>query len=778
LRLIRFPENARYARSDIKVMSLFHLRPSLVALLLLLQSSFLNAAGQPDTTPMQCAGDYSRSLSSLVEGSPTELGAVIELTGTAPQSICDWLHQNIRFEDYTGIMKGAKGTLVSGAGNAADQALLMASLFEYVGIPASLVQGRITRENLPGTRNLPVENTDSLPSADAMQKLSRQTGIDQERLYMLAEGIQQNRQLFLEHLWTRTLNDLNTLGSAMDAAGIPIPDSCYSTSSDSLDHWWVRTPGGDFDCVTGNSDAAAAAAGSAELYALDAIPETAFHQVRFRMWIQRAEGSVDQESNTSARETAESVLDMSFHSADLFGETLAIGNVPLDIQSTLTRLKNPTPDQVLEALASAKQFQPQLITPLGLRSGHPFDKSGNKLQVKEGRIESVQKIGGSMGGLWGGISGGEDEQTESHLVAHWLEIELIAPESADRSLPPVIIRRDLLANPASETCSLEILTARELLVLPDELSSAWVSRKSLDSIASMSDYVNNTLTDAANLSKLNTVELIQRAEQRPQLPQTLFGFGLARKNELLRLQDRIAPQSRIVKQRPGIVSMVSGFYCPDGSSQVRNGLDILHQAFQVEGPKPKNWKQSLSFAAGVLDTALELTIMESLHAPADIRNASLALEQSLATGRQPGIATSDEGVYIQIKDATGDRIVAHYAVDPMTGMSLGMMNGGGQAMAEYAEYVAVANQLRGILGFYGDLFRCIGLGITYPLTGGTKDAKNALASCVFETACGQITGMVGTFVEVDTCWTNVILQTTVDELFNGVCASISKQLFN
>jgi len=748
-----------------KTMSLSRLCTPLIALLL--QFPILNAADLPDTTPLKMVKDYAQSLSTRVEGSPTELAGVIEVTGTDAKSIYQWVCDNIRFESYSGFRKGATGTLVSGGGNAADQSLLLASLLEYSGTSARLVKGRISSSQLPPAQAFQSDDTPDLPSAEAMETLSRNLGISSEQLYETAEGLPRNRQTFLERLWSRTLNDLETLADTMEAAGISVPEN-VETTPDEVDHWWVRTNQRNFDPVMGSVETT-----EGEAFALGELPDEAFHRLRFRMWIQKTEGDFE----TGSVQEPESVLDMTFHCSDLFGSTIVVGNVPLDLQSALSKLRNPTPDQVLEVLATAKQFQPQLITPFGLLSGHPFDKSGNKLQVKDGQIESVQKIGSSMGGLWGGMSGGDNEEAESHLVAHWVEIELIAPDSNDTPLEPVSIRRDILHHANAEKNTLEILSAREILVDSDELSSAWLSRRSLSHMSETAGFVDTTL-HSTDLASLNAINLIRREESRPQLTQELYGFGIARKSELLRLRDQLSPKTEIIRNRPSVISKVSGFSCVNDDVQIISGLDILYQAFQVKGPHPKKWNQSLTFAAGILDTALELAIMEGQHDPADIRNASLELQQLLFKGGKPGIVETEQGIEIRMKDSETGNILAHYTVDPTTGMSLGMMDGGGQAMSEYAEYVAIAIQLRGILGFYSDLFRCIGIGITYPLTGGTQEAQKAFTSCVFELACGQITGLVGTFVEVDTCWTNVILQKTVDDLFGDVCSGLSQQIFN
>lgn len=53
------------------------------------------------------------------------------------------MHDNIRYEPYWGSLKGARGALVAGSGNATDQASLLIALLRAANIPARYVTGII-----------------------------------------------------------------------------------------------------------------------------------------------------------------------------------------------------------------------------------------------------------------------------------------------------------------------------------------------------------------------------------------------------------------------------------------------------------------------------------------------------------------------------------------------------------------------------------------------------------------------------------------------------------
>jgi hypothetical protein len=61
-----------------------------------------------------------------------------------PQQIFDFLHTQIGYESYAGSVRGARGTLWSGAGNAIDVASLGVALMRAAGIPAQYVQGTVS----------------------------------------------------------------------------------------------------------------------------------------------------------------------------------------------------------------------------------------------------------------------------------------------------------------------------------------------------------------------------------------------------------------------------------------------------------------------------------------------------------------------------------------------------------------------------------------------------------------------------------------------------------
>ena len=69
-----------------------------------------------------------------------------ELAFEEPETIVTWVRDNIAFEQYLGLLRGAQGTLISRAGNALDQAVLLATLLKDTGYEVRVARGTLTEQ--------------------------------------------------------------------------------------------------------------------------------------------------------------------------------------------------------------------------------------------------------------------------------------------------------------------------------------------------------------------------------------------------------------------------------------------------------------------------------------------------------------------------------------------------------------------------------------------------------------------------------------------------------
>lgn len=107
-------------------------------------------ANPPAPVPPE-AGVCNYNSADLVENPEIqftpELLALAQQLDHSPIKIYEYVSNEIRFEPYFGSLKGAQGTLISGKGNATDQASLLIALLRAANVPARYVMGLISFEN-------------------------------------------------------------------------------------------------------------------------------------------------------------------------------------------------------------------------------------------------------------------------------------------------------------------------------------------------------------------------------------------------------------------------------------------------------------------------------------------------------------------------------------------------------------------------------------------------------------------------------------------------------
>jgi hypothetical protein len=67
----------------------------------------------------------------------------LELAFEDPEAIARWVRDNIAFQQYSGMLRGTHGTLISRSGNALDQAVLLAKLLRDAGYEAVIAEGEL-----------------------------------------------------------------------------------------------------------------------------------------------------------------------------------------------------------------------------------------------------------------------------------------------------------------------------------------------------------------------------------------------------------------------------------------------------------------------------------------------------------------------------------------------------------------------------------------------------------------------------------------------------------
>lgn len=747
----------------------------LASALVLSPPTWADDAPQPPANSASMADAVGQAVATLQSAQrelaavPLDEDGVIDRVGRDPAKLCQWVRANVAYEPYRGFLKGGQGALVSGHANSADKSLLLAELLIKAGFKAQMIRGE-TAPAGPSAAAAPGASPSTPPDDKALAAWTAHTGIPAERIRQMQQAAAADAAEFSERLWNRTLGDLQTVATVLDQARVPVPPITLAAAP--TDHWWVRIPSGNFDP---SFDAAPGEGGQA--FDPSQLPATEYHQVTLRMIIR-------QDDNPAT------VLQSSYRSANVFGQTLTIANLPLEIFPKLAAIPDATIDKVLDVLASANKFQPEvMLSGTGgpdsgkLVSGKGFDLSGAQFDVSHGQVQSAQSLGGGLGGLLGG-GGGGNAKPQTRLTGAWIEIELNSPGQA-----PVLIHRDLFVDSPDLTAKqkvLDLLATREILLLPEDLCQEFTTGLMLDSVGQWAQY----LSQHAQSGLGGTDPKIYQG--RPKLNSTLFAFAVARRDALRQLCDGRVGVTALAHVHPTAVSYVSRFI--DGDAPVASrSIDILDNkvvpAARAGKDAAPGWAGNFGLCCGLLDTALEHEILRNGQTH---QNASVALEQAILQGTAPAVVSHSIPVDLKLTQSARASIeseladaafvvvpgapAAWYRVGLDNGMSLGFVEGGGgQEAAEYGEMGEIMTQLKEAVEMYGDLGRCLGAAIANPLVGKTDPHEN-LAEC-FKALCDAIPGQIKELTEVEAVtWQDKILLGSLNQAWSGLCEKLWDKL--
>ena len=199
-----------------------------------------------------------------------------------------FVSDEVRYDPYSGILRGARGTLASRAGNSADQALLLAALLGASLLPVRFAVGEIDGDTADAL----------LASAEADAESIRQHGLDAlggaipgkerplpqltpEQQAQLDQAVARGEQVVT---WARDQLErtVSTIETALQEAGIELLDGFTPMpDSERARHVWVQVAQ-TADWVDLDPTLLGAAWGTAQaraLETLDALPEDLAHRV-------------------------------------------------------------------------------------------------------------------------------------------------------------------------------------------------------------------------------------------------------------------------------------------------------------------------------------------------------------------------------------------------------------------------------------------------------------------------------------------------------------------
>jgi len=641
--------------------------------------------------------------------------ALAQAIGSDPEVMFNYVRDVIAFQPYAGVIRRAEGTLMSGGGNAFDQSLLLASLFEAHGIEtryarAELSLDLVDRYLSPRTPMQPIRvpgqppNLEQLERAVGSMDFARSIADDIATIDrgILTLGYWQDYALLDQYLSSTNL-DPRTQSEALD----------NDWRQQARQHCWVqaRINGQwvDFDPSALNlGPGERLQAASAVSESLDADELT--YKLRVKILIE-----TDQDNSEP-----QTVLDQTVNLMETIN-LIQIVTQPENLTSVA---------DVYESgfLDSINVVWPVLrINGVGL-PGDPFDLTG-AMVATDPRVRQAEGVRKSTGAGFGaaesalsGLFGGPESapKADPQLTRVWIDYTMIAPDGK------LIEQRRLWAARGEtgeekfdrEKLVLGLLSGAQILSNASTLTPEYVLARKLDHYIANRQAVFAVLALGAGQPLPNNQQVLDGGLVQYPLP--LLDLHANRAAVFAGSSLRDFGLWSTWTDGPMIVASREGTLMPktsDGEPQVWESFDILFN--EVDGAPlvpgvHGDQLRELRFRQGILDTMLEyhllgggeqvinthsvLAAATDANIPIELIDPAVSAEVSWPeipeVSRQAMNRDLSQGYALlapkQPITLDGIEQFAWWRIDPKTGTALGMSGlGGGQAMTEYVKNISI-----------------------------------------------------------------------------------------
>jgi hypothetical protein len=213
----------------------------------------------------------------LIHVHPTHFASAL---GNDSTRIFEFVRDHIRFEVYTGLLRGPRGTLLALAGNSADRAALLAAMLEKAGQRVRFAQGRLAA----------AEARDLVGSMwREKQEIPRETS---------TQGLSSVLESVLERYPPIIRRDFDLIREQLRELGRPRKEAAPSFDSliaEATEHYWLQRAEGNrwVDLDPSFPDAAPGRAYTRVDRTFDTLPDALAHQVRISVHVEEyAEGAL------------------------------------------------------------------------------------------------------------------------------------------------------------------------------------------------------------------------------------------------------------------------------------------------------------------------------------------------------------------------------------------------------------------------------------------------------------------------------------------------------
>lgn len=639
----------------------------------------------------------------------------LELAFEEAETITGLVHDAIAFEPYRGALRGAAGTLASGAGNTLDQALLLSTLLNDAGYQAEIRRATLEAEavDLLLAQLRPTAIGDEgVPAVDASALFP---GVEAQDLTALA--------VQAERIGTELEADVARVESVLlDSVAFATgePDDLREVAGD---YFWVAYRLGDEPWTDAHP---AFGETPTELVDLDpverfqgAVPDELLHRFRFQVFVERKLG--DTLEVAALTEPWERPV------ANLYGVALTYANLPDGLEAA-------EDGRDLDSVMEATNFFFPIFEGELASGAQAFDLEGNTVPpdvAVDAMAGVVQSVGRAAGGAAGALDGlgrpAEEQEAPAEFIslsAQWLEFTLIAPGGEEQVHRRMIVDRIGAQGRAAGSTSIDdaltdsdvfaaLQSVHTFMLDPGRYSGGYVLDRSLDAVVSTTAYLHEVLDALAEGGDLPSYDLELAAPEEALGPLNLYQLFDAAPVEPSVVSYRPAPGLVVFSQRAdGSHAQVDIVANPRRSLRLTDG-----------GPKPD---PLATLRAGLWETRTEILPLApvgdavspayDLIASAQAGEAALVVVTSQDRDRLADLPLPAETLaamhedldrgYLVIAPATADpdreAVVGWWRVDLASGEALGRGGDGrGQTFVEYLTSFEVSVTITAGFAVYG-----------------------------------------------------------------------------
>jgi len=416
--------------------------------------------------------ELAAELRRVIDRSQFDTEALLDALELDSDAIAEYVKNEIAYEPYPGLLRGPAGTLMSRAGNALDQSVLLAKLLNDAGFEARIVQGTLSGEEVkrllsvarPGSRPATPFKDDA--AADTifrrMAKIADMPDSELERLLHQGSGETDGRGVksIKVRLQAAAQQESSSLIGFLRESGIELSgdDLPEQVSQEAREYFWVQYRQGASEWLNLHPAFGSAEGPAVEPVAFfkDEIPERLQHRVRFQSQLVSIQGAKSQ--------TSPLMLPWERPAANLAQRSITYGHAPLTLPEEAS-----APWQYL---SSGEIFVPVLDG--AIASDNAFDLSGNIIPMMAVQsagadlVKTVSDKGRLAESALASLGASESAEKRRFGVSPvQLEITLISPGGEEHSFTRVVYNpcNKHRPIPANDTCFPEEPTVSDKLAL-------------------------------------------------------------------------------------------------------------------------------------------------------------------------------------------------------------------------------------------------------------------------------------------------------------------------